>query len=148
MVSVPADALSSNSIAPQPLDKDVVNAAALAVHADRDAVARFSVPVKAARDRFYVGTDNRLHPFVLRPHLLSVQPNSHPGLHPFGPADRIGTDHKSVEVVVADGPGGAPGGEFAARGDFVDPGIDRRTAVGQRHLDGKPDTQTIELVFA
>jgi hypothetical protein len=85
---------------------------------------------------------------LARRKLFSVQPDGHSGLDPRGGADWIGPDRESIEVVVADGTGGAPGGEFAARGDFVYPGIDRRTAVGQHHLDGKPDTQTIELVFA
>jgi multidrug resistance efflux pump len=33
-----------------------------------------------------------------------------------GGADRIGADHESIEVVVADGTRGAPGGEFALWG--------------------------------
>jgi hypothetical protein len=80
--------------------------------------------------------------------LFSMQPHSHPGLDPPGGADRIGADHESIEVVVADGTGGAPGGELAARKDFVDPGADRRSAVSHYQLNRKADTQAIEVVLA
>ena len=39
-----------------------------------------------------------------------AQPHSHPGLQACDGADRVGADHESVEVVIADGAGGAPGG--------------------------------------
>ncbi len=78
----------------------------------------------AALDWLYVGADNPSTTFRSDAALLLVQPDHHPELEPLDPADPIGANQESIEVVVADGAVGAPAGEFAVRDDFGDAGVD------------------------
>jgi hypothetical protein len=49
---------------------------------------------------------------------------------------RVGSQHEEIEIVITDRAGSAPTGELSARDDFVDPGRDRRSAIGRPQLDG------------
>src|SRR5713226_1892593 len=76
----------------------------------------------------------------------SRKPHRHPGLQPVICRQRIEPQLEAVEIVVADGAGGAPGCEFAQGPDFRDAGVDPAPIV-RAERDRLAEREAVHPVF-